>query len=205
MEFLKRIKIDYLLGALTTIAIGLILIFWPNATLIFISKALAVLLGIIGVVFIIAFFFRKVKLPFDSLKLIVGILVAAIGSWIFVNPNTFTDFIPKLFGVFLIASGLMNLGQTVFLIKYTYKLWWVCLILGLLTVGLGAFLLFKSSLAKELIVQVIGYFLAFDGISNLWTLSRVTKFAKVADQAIKDAVAIDTKAEITDVADSQDQ
>ena len=203
MEFLKKIKIDYLLGALTTIAIGLILIFWPNASLTIMTKALAVLLVIIGVVFILSFLFRKVKLPFDSVKLIVGILIAAVGCWIFINPGTFTDFIPKLFGVFLIVSGIMNLGQTVSLIRYSYSLWWICLITGLLTVGLGAFLLFKSSLAKEMIVQLIGYFLVFDGISNIWTLSRVTKYSRAADQVIRDSDAVETTAEIIDVTDDQ--
>jgi uncharacterized membrane protein HdeD (DUF308 family) len=199
MEKIKKMKIDYIVEALVMIIVGGILIFWPEVSLTIMARALAVLLTIIGALFIVAFLLKSERGMIDSGKLAVGIIVAAIGVWIFVNPSTFTSFIPKLFGVFILVSGLINLGQTFSLIKLQYPLWWISLILALITLGLGGFLVFKSEMAKELVIKVIGGFLIYDGISNLWTASRVSKFSKAVNRAVKEAEAIDTDAEIIEV------
>ncbi len=199
MEAFKKIKLDYLVQALVTIVIGLVLIIWTAASLDFMARALAVLLALIGLVFIVAFFFKKEKNYIDSWNFALGILIAAIGIWIFLNPSQFTDFIPKLFGVFIIVSGLMNLAQTVSLIRYNYGFWWISLILAIITVVLGGILLFNAIAVKEFVVKVIGIFLVYDGISNIWTISRVSKFAKKAEQARRDSQAVDVEAEIVDV------
>ena len=131
--------------------------------------------------------------------------MAAVGVWIFLNPTAFTNFIPKIFGVFIVASGLLNLGQTISLVRYRYGLWWLSLIFALITIGLGAGLIYKAAEATELIVKVIGGFLAYDGVSNLWTASRVGKFAKVYEQAKQEAEAIDVKAEIVEADDTAER
>jgi uncharacterized membrane protein HdeD (DUF308 family) len=162
------------------------------------AKALAVLLVAIGAILLISFFVQKIRAPFSSAKFAIGLFMAALGIWIFLNPNTFTDFIPRLFGVFILASGIMNLGHSFSLIKYHYKLWWISLILALINIGFGCFLIFRSTMAAEMITQVCGCFLIFVGASNLWTLSRVSKFARQAQQIIKDAEAIDAEASVID-------
>ena len=126
----------------------------------------------------------------------MGVIIAAIGVWIFLKPDTFTDFIPKLFGVFILLSGLMNLGQTISLVGYRYSLWWISLILALGTIGMGAFLLFNPKDAKEIAVTIIGIFLVYDGITNLWTISRVSKYAKRVNQEMN---AVDVEAVVEDV------
>ena len=80
--------------------------------------------------------------------------------------------------------------------RYKYGYWWVSLILALITVGFGAFLLFYPSVVKELLVKFIGGFLAYDGLSNLWTISRLGKFERAVKREMKDAEAVDTTAEI---------
>jgi uncharacterized membrane protein HdeD (DUF308 family) len=128
----------------------------------------------------------------------LGVAIVAIGAWIFFKPEAFTDLIPKLFGLFILLSGLLNLWQTISLVRLHYGLWWLALILALITVGFGAFLLFYPSVAKELMVKLIGIFLAYDGISNLWTISRLSKFERAAVQAMKDAEAVDVVGEIVE-------
>ncbi len=196
MEALKKVKLNYIIEAVIMIAIGAILIFWTKASLVIMARVLAILLFLVGAVFIISYFFRKEKGLIVSGGFIFGVIVAAVGLWIFFKPDAFTDLIPKLFGVFILISGLMNLGQTISLVSYKYSLWWISLLLALGTIGMGAFLLFNPKDAKEIAVMIIGLFLVYDGVTNLWTLSRVSKYSKKVDQ---EKNAIDVEAVVEDV------
>ncbi|MBQ6415448.1 MAG: DUF308 domain-containing protein [Butyrivibrio sp.] len=196
METLKKMKLNYVIEAIVMIAIGAVLIFWTEASLLIMARALAILLVIAGVIFVFSYFFHKERSIVMSGVFAMGVIIAAIGVWIFLKPDTFTDFIPKLFGVFILLSGLMNLGQTISLVSYRYSLWWISLILAVGTIGMGAFLLFNPKDAKEIAVTIIGIFLVYDGITNLWTISRVSKYAKRVNQEMN---AVDVEAVVEDV------
>ena len=197
-EAVKKVRLDRIIQAVVMIVIGIVLIAWTKATLDIIARALAILIIAIGVVFVIGYFFTKEKTFLDSGSFAFGILIAAIGIWIFLNPGKFTDFIPRLFGIFILVSGLVNLGQTFELIRYKYSYWWVSLIFAIITIALGAVLLFNPTDIKEFTVKVIGAFLIYDGVSDIWTITRIGKFAKKAEQAIRDAAAVETVAEIVE-------
>ncbi len=167
MNVLKKIRLDYVVQAAFMIAIGVVLAVWTKASLDIMARALAVLLFAIGAVFIIAYLFKKDKSIFVSGGFVAGILIAAIGGWIFVNPGKFTDFIPKLFGIFIMVSGLVNLWQAFSLIRYKSRAWWVSLLIALVTAALGAYLFFNPTNAKEIAITLIGVFLIIDGATNL--------------------------------------
>ena len=184
MERLKEIKAHYIIEAAVMIIVGIVLIVWSRASLVIMARAM-----------VATYFIRKERNLVMSGGLAMGIVVAVIGVWIFMKPETFTDLIPKLFGAFILVSGIMNILQTISLIKYSYGLWWLSLIFAIITVGLGGFLIFNSALANEIVVTVIGIFLVYNGATNMWTVSRVTKYAKAVSQAVRDAQAIDAKGE----------
>ena len=195
MEALKKMKANYIIEAIVMIAIGAVLIFWTEASLVIMARALAILLVLAGAIFVISYFIHKDKSLVMSGGFAMGIIIAAIGVWIFLKPDAFTDFIPKLFGVFILISGLMNLGQTISLVSYKYSLWWLSLVLAIGTIIMGAFLLFNPKDAKEIAVTIIGIFLVYDGLTNLWTVSRVSKYAKRVKQEMN---AVDVEAVVED-------
>ena len=205
MEKLKSLKWNYIIEALITVVIGIVLIVRPQGSLEIMAKALAVLLTLAGIVMIISYFVHKQRSVLMSGGLALGIAIAAIGVWIFLNPSPFIDFVPRLFGVFIIASGLTNLSQTLSLIRYRYGLWWLSLIFGILTIGFGAILLVNPKFVENMLVTLIGVFLVFDGATNIWTVSRVSKFARGVVQVIKDSEAIDVDAQIVDSRDNPER
>ena len=190
MKTLKNIRPDYMVRAIVLIVVGLVLAIWTAASLDVMARVLAALLFIIGAVLVITYIVRKDKNFAISGGFVAGIIVAAIGAWIFVNPGTFTDFIPKLFGIFIMVSGLSNLAQTVSLIKYKSSKWWISLIIALLTLGLGAFLFFNPTDAKEIAVTLIGIFLIIDGVTNLISTVLVGAAATRVQQE-KDAIDVE--------------
>ena len=58
----------------------------------------------------------------------------------------------------------------------------MALLLGLVTVGFGALLIFRPFAALDTAVMLIGFFLIYDGVSDLWIVSRIAKTAKVMRQ-----------------------
>ncbi len=190
MKTLKNIRPDYLIRAIVLIVVGIILAVWTAASLDVMARVLAVLLIVIGAVLIITYLVHKEKSFTISGGFVAGIIIAAVGAWIFANPGKFTDFIPKLFGIFILISGLSNLGQTVSLIRYKSTTWWVSLIIAFVTVGLGAFLFFNPTNAKEIAVTLIGAFLIIDGVTNLITAVLVGSAAKKVQQE-KEAIDVE--------------
>ena len=200
MKTLKNIRPDYLVRAIVLIVVGVILTVWTAASLDVMARTLAILLFMIGAVLIITYLVRKEKSFTISGGFVAGIIIAAIGAWIFANPGKFTDFIPKLFGIFILVSGLSNLGQTVSLIRYKSSTWWISLIIALVTVFLGAFLFFNPTNAKEIAVTVIGAFLIIDGVTNLITAVLVGSAAKKVQQ---EKEAIDVEAVVVEEENKQ--
>jgi uncharacterized membrane protein HdeD (DUF308 family) len=204
-DYFKKVKAEYVVQSIVIIAIGIVLIAWAPTVIPLMARILAALLFVVGVLFVLSYLLKKERGFVDSGSFAFGIIVAAVGVWIFLNPVAFTDFIPKIFGAFILLSGIRNLGQTFSLVRYKYGLWWLSLIFALATVGLGAGLIFKASQANELIVRLIGGFLAYDGISNLWTASRLGKVEKAFEAARQEAEAIDVEARIIDEDDSAER
>ncbi len=167
MGAIKKMKPDYVIKAVVMIVIGIVLAVWTKASLDIMARALAALLFLIGAVFVITYLVKKERTFVISGGLVAGIIIAAVGGWIFANPGKFTDFIPKLFGIFIIVSGLGNLWQAFSLVKYKSRTWWVSLLIAVVTALLGAFLFFNPTGAKEIAVTVIGAFLIVDGATNL--------------------------------------
>ena len=196
MGVLKKLKLDYVVKAVVMVVIGIILAVWTKASLDFMARALAVLLVIIGAVFIISYFVKKERTFVISGGLVAGIIIAAIGGWIFINPGTFTDFIPKLFGIFILVSGLGNLWQTISLIRYKSRAWWFSLIIAIGTIVIGGYLLFNPTNAKEIAVTLIGVFLIIAGATNLINAVLV---GIAADRAEQEKNALDVEAEIVEV------
>lgn len=193
METLKKIGINRLIEALVMIIIGVVLIVWTGNSIRLFARILAALLILIGVLVFAAIFTQEERNVISSAGFVAGIIVAAVGVWIFVNPDTFTDFIPKLFGIFIIISGIVNLGQTITLIRNKYDYWSVSLLLAVITIGMGVVLLVEPTFVKEFLVTLIGIFLVYDGVSNIWTITRVAKYVK---EKVQEETAVDTQAVI---------
>ena len=204
MGALKKMSLDYVVKAVVMVAIGVVLAVWTKASLDIVARVLAALLVAIGVVFILTYLLKKERTFLISGGLVAGILIAAVGGWIFVNPGKFTDFIPKLFGIFIMVSGLGNLWQTISLVRYKSRAWWVSLIIAVVTAALGAYLFFNPTNAKEIAVTLIGVFLIVDGATNLISALLVGIASNKAEKsAVEKATAAGTEIVEAEVVDGK--
>lgn len=189
-NFLKNLKANYTLSAIICVIIGLVLIIWPGTSTQVVCMALGGMLLIYGIIQIILYLFAKERTLYLQGMLILGIVFSVLGAWILLKPEGIIAMVPIIMGIIIIMHGLHNAIQAIDLKKMNYENWWVALLFAVLTIILGAVLVYNPFGAVEIVVRVIGAFLVYDGLSDMWILSRLFKTKKNAEKIIDAEAAI---------------
>lgn len=191
-SILKRLKTNVVISAVLCILLGIVLVVWPDMSMQIACAAIGVVLLVGGIVRLVQYFVVRDGSMYAQMNLIMGIVLAVVGVWIVLKPDKVLAIIPIIIGIVIVLHGINNLQQAVSLCKEKYDKWWVALILGLLTIGFGVLLICRPFAALDTVVMLIGTFLIYDGLSDLWIVSRIYRTAKALKQ---EAEALDVEAE----------
>lgn len=184
---LKKIKADVVLSAVLCIILGFILLlFTEQATSLF-CKALAIILIIMGAGHIVTWFMNQMG---SNLRLIAGIIILLLGVWIFVNPRIIINLIPAIIGAILVLHGIADLRYAMDTKRGSDAAWIPCIVLAVISLVVGILLIVKAFEAAQIAFKLIGIALIYDGISDLFIISRAMKAAKAFEQEMN---AIDTE------------
>jgi uncharacterized membrane protein HdeD (DUF308 family) len=146
-----------------SIAFGIAAVFWPGLTiltLLYIFASFILVLGLINMMGGVS----QIKSNPSSwyLKLIVGVLELGVGVYLLRHPKvTFATFI-LLIGFALIFNGLFKLVTSVSE-KLPSTLMTLLLISGLLSLGVGIFVLFQPATAGVAFVWIVGLYALITG------------------------------------------
>ena len=184
---MKSFTTNRIIFAVGAAVLGIILLIWPAASLIIMAKCVGALVAIGGLAAAYQFY-KDHDSPAKSLLLVMAAVMIICGAVIFLHPEELVKLIPMIMGILVLISGLINLGETFTLSKKRYSRWWLSLIIAVITIGAGLFLITRAFSLAALITRIAGGILLFDGLSDLWVISRVHK-------ADKDAQAVDVQAE----------
>lgn len=192
MNYIKSLKVNYSLSAVICVILGIVLLVWPGQSTQVVCMILGIVLGGFGIIQIILYLATQEKTMVSHSMMMLGIVLAVIGGWIVLKPDTIIKAIPMIVGILIVIHGLHNAVQALDLKKMQYDNWWVALLLSLLTVALGIILICNPFTAVDVVVRLIGVFLIYDGLSDMWILSRVFKTKKNKEKIIDtDAVIVD--------------
>ncbi|MDO5020409.1 MAG: DUF308 domain-containing protein [Lachnospiraceae bacterium] len=192
MNYIKSLKVNYSLSAVICVILGIVLLVWPGQSTQVVCMVLGIVLGGFGLIQIILYLATKEKTMISHSMMMLGVVLAVIGGWIVLKPETIIKAVPMIVGILIVIHGLHNAVQAIDLKKMQYDNWWVALLLSLLTVALGVVLICNPFTIVDTVVRIIGAFLVYDGLSDMWILSRVFKTKKNREKIIDtDAVIID--------------
>ena len=193
-DFFKGLKANYTISAVVCALLGLVLVIWPGAT----SQIICMLLGGVllayGVLQIAIYLFNRERTIILQGMMILGIVFAVLGLWILLKPEMIMMAVPVIVGVLIAIHGLHNVVQAFALKKDGYESWWLAFLMGLLTLIFGGVLIYNPFKAIELVARIIGIFLIYDGVSDIWILSRVFKVRRDKERII-DAKFVDIEDE----------
>lgn len=190
-SLLKKVKANTILSSLLCAALGLVLVIWPDISMQIVCIAIGAVLILCGVIRLFGFFLNHDGSVYTQGNLVMGIVLVVVGIWIVATPGKVLAIIPIIVGILIVIHGVNNIQQTITLCKGKYSMWWLALIMALLTIGLGVLLIIRPFAALDTVVMLIGFFLIYDGLSNVWIVSRIAKTVKMARQ---EAEAVDVDA-----------
>ena len=192
MNYIKSLKVNYSLSAVICVILGIVLLVWPGQSTQVVCMVLGIVLGGFGLIQIILYLATKEKAMVSHSMMMLGVVLAVIGGWIVLKPETIIKAVPMIVGILIVIHGFHNAVQAIDLKKMQYDNWWVALLLSLLTVALGVVLICNPFTIVDTVVRIIGAFLVYDGLSDMWILSRVFKTKKNREKIIDtDAVIVD--------------
>ena len=151
-ETFRSIRFHLLLAALGYIAVGAVMLFIPDQFLAVVCYVIGALLIAYGV---------------------IGILTIAVGIFVIAQPKAFTAVLPIIFGLILLLDGILNLRHGIGLKKFGDPGFLSVIIVGVITVVLGAIVLIHPYGTAKFTLRIIGVALIYSGISDFLVLYRM--------------------------------
>ena len=175
-SFFNDLKRNWIVSAVVTCVIGLILLIFPGQSLNGISYAVGFLAVVMGVIRVVRYFKQDHTYPFlFQSDLVVGLLTVGFGLFMITRPETFMALLPHIFGILLVGCGVGNILRAVDAKKAGLSQWAVLLALAIVTIVLGWLVLANPFGTVEVVTMVIGGCLVYEGVTDIITTLLVGK------------------------------
>lgn len=187
--FVEGMKKNYFISAILTIALGAVLVIWPDWSgriLCYLLGAALILMG--GIQLIVCI--RAERIGFYSkFSMLMNIILILLGVWVCIRPDTVLSLVPVIIGIVMLIHGCMDLQFTMDIKHAGSGKWWIALIFALVTLTLGVFLVMHPFLAFEITMLIIGIGLLYDGISDLVLMIAAAYTQRQSDKRIREFAA----------------
>lgn len=174
-------RLSSVLGAIVTIALGVLLMWWPNRSMEFLCLLLGAAIAVIGVVYILGWLAKR-KAGVPSFFILPGVILCALGVWLMTSPDSVIMLIQYIFGAILVFHGLLDLQGVFALLRQKWPNWWIDLVMAAVTVALGVMILFNPFGTFAALVILIGVALVYDGVSDLVLIFRLSRSYKEVER-----------------------
>lgn len=199
--FLNSRRVSCALSALCFIALGVFLLVWPDLSRIWICRLLGAALLVTGGVYVISHFVKsKGAAAVFQYDLILGVILAIVGVWLLTTPDLIITFLQYILGAILIIHGVIDLQGALNLRSGGSTHWWPACLIALITLALGAIVIWNPFASINALLMLVGIALIYDGVSDLVILFHLTRtFKKVkeaVEQAVEDATVIESEGKV---------
>ena len=193
-ELFQRIKLDVIIGAVCCIAFGIVLILWPTEVTTIACKMIAAVIAVLGLVTLISYLLNTKEK--HRINLPLGLVLLFIGIWIFLKPNSIQSMLLIGIGAVLFVHGFEDFKYALETRRYGYEFYWVILLMSVVGMGLGIACIVDSFGVISVALAFVGLALIYDGITDIWIVSRIAKTAKSVKQQVDEFHVVETEAEV---------
>ncbi|NLI55124.1 MAG: hypothetical protein GX417_12520 [Clostridiales bacterium] len=166
----KSFQKAMLITSIAYMAIGLLLIIWPDPARQIIIYAIGAAALLYGGYRIVDFFLRKEHLDGVQIGVALGIACVLLGLFLIFKANVVVALLAAIIGVALIVDSILRLQIALNLRHAGVKNWLVLLVTALVTLGFGILLLFNPFTAIKVATILAGVGLLVDGGFTLWSI-----------------------------------
>jgi|GEM_PF-2058673 len=150
--------------------LGLLLIFWPGATLTLVCRLAAIALLLVAASGVYTWFKDKSKKPADLARLIGSVAACLIGLWVLFNTASFEKLIPIVLGIVMIVYGAFELYRA-----YKGGKNPVSMALAAVAIVLGLIIAFNPFTAVKATVVCAGIALVYTAVTGIVNELRLGK------------------------------
>ena len=186
-SFLKNLKKSYILTAIFYVVLGICLTVWPETMERVVCYAFGGLLLLYGILYIIQYFAGDSDRSFYDFGMVNGLIAAGIGIFFIVEADSVVGSLGFVLGLIILIDSFIKFQKAIELQRAKYTYWWVILLLSFFTIALGVILIVNPFKTVTTLARLIGIFLILDGLTDLWTISRISKTAKALAKAAKES------------------
>ena len=185
MSLLKQLKWNLILLAVIFIALGIVLILWPGATMKTICYLLAAMLLALGVASLINYLRKDISGIIYRYDLVVGLCAILGGILVIVKVDKLTDLIPAVVGFLVTMSGILKMQNSVDMLRLGHGTWHVAFAMAIVNIVAGIVLLMNPFEAAQILIMCIGIALVYSGITDLYvTISISRRLSKIKTEIV---------------------
>ena len=180
---------------------GLMLLIMPETSLLWICYAFGVVVLITGIVCLIQYARIRGTGFTAPFMLVGGVITAGLGLFTLAKPQVVASFLPVVFGIFIVVDGCSRIGSAIDLAKRKGEKWWMLLLFSIVSIALGALLIWHPFGAAVSVVMLCGILLIVEGALNLGCILYAAMELRTLDRMANAAV----NATLTALGDALDE
>ena len=157
MRFIKRAKAAYISTCAAIAVIGLILILFPEISMLAVCYMLGIAAIVFGIVKITGYFSADPYGLAFQFDFAFGIIAILLGLVVIIHPGNIMALVPVIMGIYFMIDGIMKIQTAVDAKRFGVKSWWLILVSAIVTGGIGILLLvnpFESAVALTVLLGI---------------------------------------------------
>lgn len=178
----KKSEKSIIASSILTLVVGIMLAIYPGDTLSIITKIIGAFLMVFGIVQVISYFKNVKEDRIGSASFALGIILFAIGLYLFINDKSLTNIVITVIGILICVKSIYKI-QLAFSIKDYSTSWKYNLVSGLIVLSIGLIVIFYPVRTAETILRVVGFALI---VSSLYEIIESIVVIKKIDTTVKD-------------------
>ncbi len=187
MKLLRQIKWNLVILSFLFIALGIILILWPNEVMRTSCYMLAAMLIIVGVISLINYLRKDISGILYRYDLVVGLSAVLGGILVIIKVDQLLSLIPVVLGFLVTISGILKMQNSVDMLRLGQGTWYVAFCMAILNIIFGIVLLIDP-FSRELLVYLLGAALIFSGITDLYVTISISR--RLADLVQENGITV---------------
>lgn len=180
--FFTRQKVSGIAAIIAYAATGIALLIWPQMMAELALWALAGLLVCFGVIRLVKYLKTTPEEGAKGYALATALMALTLGVCILIDRTSFSQILPRLWGLWLLAGGFMKLQAGVDSYRLGSERWWWLLIGAGISLVLGALAALTPQFLENILARFIGASLVAEALIDAVALYLIRAKGKKAEQ-----------------------
>lgn len=147
--------------------LGVVLLIWPNLVPSMVLIGIGAISIVVGLVYVARYFMQDAEATLFSGELSIGLIWIVAGVLAIALKNLLISLLPILCGAVVVLGGIAKLSAALSFRRLQLRRWYVELIGAIVSVVLGALILFNPFSTAMLLMRIIGAALLIEGVQDL--------------------------------------